>query len=118
MNTLLMTIPADPGELSGFRRRFRTWLVASELPEDLQDETIIAVHEAMATTIEHGPAETTIAIRASLEDRVIAVEITGGQWAPPEIDEARRLSLIQRLVEDVDIHPDATGTTIRLRQSV
>ena len=111
-----MTIPADPGELSGFRHRFRAWLAASEVPEELQDETVLAVHEAMASTIEHGPAETPIAIRASIEDQVIAVDVTGGQWQPQPDDEARRLSLIQRLFEDVEIRPDSSGTTIRLRQ--
>ena len=54
LNKVLITIPADPGELYGFRRRFRAWLAANELPEELQDETVIAVHEAMAATIEHG----------------------------------------------------------------
>jgi anti-sigma regulatory factor (Ser/Thr protein kinase) len=116
MNTLWMTVPADPGELSRFRRRLRAWLAASELPEERQDETVIAVHEAMATTIELGPPETPIAIRASIDDEVIAVDITGGQWHPDHEDEARRLSLIQRLFEDVEIRPDANGTTISLRQ--
>jgi len=116
MNTLLLTIPAEPGVLGGFRHRFRAWLRASELPEDLQDETVIAVHETLASTIEHGPPEATIAVRASVDDRVIAVDITGAELPPQDVDAARRLNLIQRLVEEVEIRPDPSGTTIRLRK--
>jgi anti-sigma regulatory factor (Ser/Thr protein kinase) len=116
MNKLLMTIPADPGELHGFRRRFRAWLAASELPEDLQDETLIAVHEAMAATIENGPAETRIAIHASIEEQVIAVDITDGPWHPQRDDEAKRLTLMERLFDEVEICPGPSGTTISLRR--
>jgi len=116
MNTLLLTIRADPGELGGFRRRFRAWLGASELPDELQDETVLAVHEALAATIEHGPPEATIGIRASVDAGVIAVDVTGAEWPPQDVDEARRLNLIQRLIEDVELRPEPSGTTIRMRR--
>jgi Histidine kinase-like ATPase domain len=115
MNTLVITIRADPCELSGFRHRLRAWLAASELPEDLQGSTVLAVHEVMAATIEHGPPDATIAIRASIDARVIRVDVTGGKWHPKHNGDARRLSLIQRLFEKVEVRPDPSGTTISLR---
>jgi len=116
MNTLLATMPADPGELGVFRRRFRAWLAASEVPEELQDGTVIAVHEALAATIEHGPPDAKIAIRASIDAGAIAVDITGAALPSRQADDARRLSLIHRLVEEVGVRFDPNGTTIRLRQ--
>jgi hypothetical protein len=116
MNTLLATMPADPSELGGFRRRFRAWLTASEVPQELQLETVIAVHEALAATIEHGPPEAKIAIRASIDDRVISIDIAGAELPTPHADDARRLDLIHRLVEEVGVRFDPSGTTIRLRQ--
>jgi anti-sigma regulatory factor (Ser/Thr protein kinase) len=116
VNTLLAKVRADAAEVSAFRHRFRAWLVASGLRGPLQDETILAVHETLAATIEHLPPEEPIPIRASIERGVVTVEITDGPWHPEHLDETRRLNLLQQLVEHVEIHPDPTGTIIRLRQ--
>jgi len=116
MKTRLWAIPAEAGDLGRFRYRFRVWLAASQLPEELQVETVIAVHEAMAAMIEYGSAEETIGVRASVDDDVIEVEVSGVEWPSQHADQARRLTLIQQLVEDVEILDYPSGTTVRLRQ--
>ena len=76
----------------------------------------MAVHETLVATIEHIQPEEPIAIRASVERGAVTVEITNGPWHPEHVDEARRLNLLQHLVEEVEIRPDPGETIIRLRQ--
>jgi len=116
MNTLSTTVRADASDLGAFRHRFRAWLATSELPPELQDDTILAVHEAVAAAIEHGHPQDTITIRASIDEDAIAIEIIDGDWPSEDVDEALRLSLIQRCVEEIEIQPDHAGAIMRLRQ--
>ena len=112
---LLMTIPADPGALRVFRQRFRTWLATRELTQDLNDNIVLAVHEALATTIQNAPGDT-VAVHASVEEGVIAVDVTGNQWQPQSDEAARQIKMLTRLFEDVEVASASGRTAIRLRQ--
>jgi anti-sigma regulatory factor (Ser/Thr protein kinase) len=118
VNTLVAKVRADAGELGVFRHRLRAWLAASGLRDGLQGETVLAVHETLAATIEHVRPEEPIAVRGSVEGGAVTVEVTNGPWHPEHVDESRRLNLLQQLVDEVEIRPTPGGTIIRLRQSL
>ncbi len=120
MNTVLVTIPCEAGELAEVRARLRKWLAASDVPEELQDAIVLATHEAATNAIEHAKPCTSLHVRASIEARVLTVDVTDtGQWTDAAFDDdegGRGLILIRELINEVQIRPSPSGTTIHLRQ--
>jgi anti-sigma regulatory factor (Ser/Thr protein kinase) len=121
VHTVLVTIPCEPSQLWNVRHRLRRWLEASDVPVSLQDSIVLGVHEAAANAMEHAIPCESLAIRASIENRVLTVEVTDtGRWTEedvPDTDEGGRgLHLMRALIEHVAIHPGPAGTTVHLRQ--
>jgi anti-sigma regulatory factor (Ser/Thr protein kinase) len=83
---------------------------------------LVAAGEAVANAIEHGhrdSPEGIITLRATaLVDQVQLTVADTGSWKPPQPaadrHRGRGITLMRALMQDVAIHPDATGTTIHL----
>jgi len=123
MNAFVTELRWDPGDLVGFRHRFGAWLEARDVPEAIRDKAIIAVHEAAAGAIEHVVSQQPISIRASVEKGEISIDVRDGPWRPERNGENGhglfgRLTLIQRLVDKVDVEHGDEGTVIHLRQAL
>jgi anti-sigma regulatory factor (Ser/Thr protein kinase) len=75
------------------------------------------VHEATANALEHAGAPDSIAVRASVEDGLVAAEVTDlgrWKWVVPDRDRGRGLAIIAELVSELEIRPDPGGTTVRM----
>ena len=118
MNTVLVTIPCEAGELSGVRRWLRAWLDESGVDSTLREDVVLGVHEAAANAIEHaGPAEN-VQIAASIDDRTLTIDVIDtGNWLEGTRDDDERgrgLLIIEKVAEHVDSRRHSAGTTVRL----
>ncbi|MEV6812204.1 SpoIIE family protein phosphatase, partial [Micromonospora sp. NPDC051296] len=121
LNRFALRLPADPTRLSVLRKRLEDFLVAHGVGEtDLFDLTV-AVSEAAANAIEHpvDPAEPTIGVEVTVEDRVVVATVRDtGRWreATGSGFRGRGLSLIRALGEmSVSRTPEGTSVTLRRR---
>ncbi|MGW4497238.1 SpoIIE family protein phosphatase [Micromonospora sp. NPDC004336] len=120
LNRFALRLPADPTRLSVLRKRLEGFLVAHSVNEtDLFDLTV-AISEAAANAIEHpvDPAEPTIGVEVTIEDRtVVATVRDSGRWREPTGSgfRGRGLSLIEALGE-LSVTRTAEGTEVTLRR--
>ncbi|KAB1911203.1 SpoIIE family protein phosphatase [Micromonospora sp. AMSO31t] len=104
LNRFALRLPADPTRLSVLRKRLEDFLVAHHVGEtDLFDLTV-AISEAAANAIEHpvAPAEPTIGVEVTIEDRTVTATVRdSGRWkeSTGSSFRGRGLALIQALGE-------------------
>jgi anti-sigma regulatory factor (Ser/Thr protein kinase) len=125
-----MNLPAEPLALRQLRVRLRDWL--AELGAAASDRTDVelAVWEAAVNAIVHGrpPAgDATVTVRAALDEAGQAVVQVSdrGRWRPPGSADPDRawpggqgLSVIRRAIDELDIVPGPTGTTVTMRRAL
>jgi serine phosphatase RsbU (regulator of sigma subunit)/anti-sigma regulatory factor (Ser/Thr protein kinase)/transcriptional regulator with GAF, ATPase, and Fis domain len=119
---LEISFPAHVNELSRSRAALRTWLSQARVDPDQAHDMLVAAGEAVANAIEHGhrdSPEGIITLRATISvDQVQLTVVDTGSWKPPRPDadrhRGRGITLMRALMQDVTIHPDATGTTVHL----
>jgi len=119
---LEVSFPAHVNELSRSRAALRSWLSQARVDPDQAHDMLVAAGEAVANAIEHGhrdSPEGTITLRATISvDQVQLTVVDTGSWRPPRPDVGRHrgrgITLMRALMQDVTIHPDATGTTVHL----
>jgi serine phosphatase RsbU (regulator of sigma subunit)/anti-sigma regulatory factor (Ser/Thr protein kinase) len=119
---LEISFPAHVNELSRSRTALRGWLTQTRVDPDQAHDMLVAAGEAVANAIEHGHRDTPegiITLRATaLVDQVQLTIVDTGSWKPPQTtadrNRGRGITLMRALMQDVAIHPDATGTTIHL----
>jgi serine phosphatase RsbU (regulator of sigma subunit)/anti-sigma regulatory factor (Ser/Thr protein kinase)/transcriptional regulator with GAF, ATPase, and Fis domain len=117
-----ISFPADVTELSRSRAALRSWLTQTRVDPDQAHDMLVAAGEAVANAIEHGhrhSPEGIITLRATaLVDQVRMTVVDTGSWKPPQpaadSHRGRGITLMRALMQDVAIHPDATGTTVQL----
>ncbi|MET7969884.1 SpoIIE family protein phosphatase [Micromonospora sp. NPDC005305] len=120
LNRFALRLPADPTRLSVLRKRLEDFLVAHHVGEtDLFDLTV-AISEAAANAIEHpvAPAEPTIGVEVTIEDRTVTARVRdSGRWkeSTGSSFRGRGLSLIQALGEMTVTRTD-DGTELVLRR--
>jgi len=115
---LEMSMPARAEVLAGMRRTLGRWLQAAGADEDEQFDITLSVSEAAANAIEHayGGNEAAFTVSCEQERGQITVTVRDlGRWRtarPP--GGGRGLSIMRKLVDDVEIRSDEEGTIVRL----
>ena len=101
----------------------RSWLIAAGIDHEQAQDVLVAAGEAVTNAIEHGyrnaDGEGTITLHAISEVDQLHLTITdGGTWkpkdSPAQSHRGRGIQIMRALMEDVDILPETTGTTVRL----
>jgi anti-sigma regulatory factor (Ser/Thr protein kinase) len=107
--------PDDTRALARVRGRVRTWLSSVEASEP--DDLVLAVDEAVANAIEHGGAEVVVSAREE-QGSVFFVVFDRGRWRPAGDYKwrGRGIAIMRALVDDVQIEPSPSGTTVVLRR--
>jgi PAS domain S-box-containing protein len=118
---LEVTIPADAMHLAPARAALREWLTSAGIDHDQAQDVLVAAGEAVTNAIEHGYRQTdggTITLRATSEVDLLRLTITdAGSWKPKQTGYTHRgrgIQIMEALMEDVAILPDASGTVVRL----
>lgn len=112
--------PASAGNVAEARGTVRAWLAATPLPPDRAQDILLAVSEALTNAVEHGSASSVDTVRVELLEAPgggCTVKVSNsGPWreAAAGGNRGRGLKIMQRLVDDIRIHNDPTGTTVTL----
>ena len=112
--------PTHPEALISMRGLLRRWLRHASGSDQEIAEITTACGEAATNAIEHAGAsgDSPFEVLGYLEESDIDITVRDyGAWrAPREGDQGRGLSLMQALMDEVDVTPTAEGTTVRLRR--
>jgi PAS domain S-box-containing protein len=118
---LRLRIPAEPEALQQVRRRLRRWLEIAEAPEDVRDDIVVAVSEAVSNSIRHayGPSSAWVEIEAELSDGEVELVVRDrGRWRPPRGEGGRGIDLMRACMASVEIEQGPGGTVVRMRRRV
>jgi PAS domain S-box-containing protein len=121
---LEVEFPAEAIHLAPTRAALKAWLSRAGMGADQTMKVLIATGEALANAIEHGhrqPTDGSISLRAiALADRVHVTVVDAGSWKPPvaAAHRGRGIALMRALMQDVTIHPRATGTTVHMHTRI
>ena len=117
---LEFAVEARARSLLMIRRAVSRWLEDLEVPQLIEKEIVMAVHEASANVVEHayGPAGGTITITAKHEgDQVEVLIRDSGTWrGSSRGDRGNGLRLMRGLMDDVLVDTSSTGTVMMLRR--
>jgi anti-sigma regulatory factor (Ser/Thr protein kinase) len=115
-----ITLPAEPESLAPMRRAIGPWLRAAGASETEVYESLVACGEACANAIAHAypPGEASYIVEASRTDGGVQFTVRDfGSWRPPRSgSRGRGLSLIEKLVDQLEIDRGAAGTLVRMRR--
>jgi serine phosphatase RsbU (regulator of sigma subunit)/anti-sigma regulatory factor (Ser/Thr protein kinase) len=119
---LTLEVPADANELALVRHSLTRWLEAADVDERDAYRVTIAANEACMNAIEHAfaPGEERLHVDAHIEDGGVDISVRDhGQWRERTNGPGGRgLDLMRSLMDQVDVTPGASGTTVRLRRAV
>jgi anti-sigma regulatory factor (Ser/Thr protein kinase) len=117
---LEFAVDARARSLAVIRRALSRWLEDLEVPQLIEKEIVMAVHEASANVVEHayGPAGGTITITAKREEDEVEIRIRdSGTWrGSSRGDRGNGLKLMRGLMDDVLVDTSAAGTVVMLRR--
>jgi anti-sigma regulatory factor (Ser/Thr protein kinase) len=117
-----VTLAAEARSLATLRRVLGRWLKRVGAQETEIYETLVAVGEACANAIAHAyPAgEASFEVEAARDGRVIEITVRDhGRWRAARGEERRRgLTLMEQLMERVEIDKSDSGTTVVMRRSL
>jgi serine/threonine-protein kinase RsbW len=125
-STSELHVLARRSELGVARKYAEDVAAAFGLDADSRYEFVYAVNEAVTNAIRHGAADDEDMIHMSIvvdEDRLTFAVHDQGTFVMPEVDGiessegGRGLALMASLVDEVDVHIDPGGTTVRLSKS-
>jgi anti-sigma regulatory factor (Ser/Thr protein kinase) len=112
--------PPQPEALSSMRSLLRRWLRHVEGTDQEIAEITTACGEAATNAIEHAGSGggTPFEVLGRLEGREVDITVRDyGAWrAPREGDQGRGLSLMEALMDSVEVTPTHEGTSVRLRR--
>jgi anti-sigma regulatory factor (Ser/Thr protein kinase) len=115
-----VTVPAEPESLAMIRGRVERWLAESGVGSEDQFAITVAANEACANSVVHayGPHRgPTMSLVGKRSGSSITVEVKDtGRWRAPRGSGGRGLDLMRRLMDDVAVEHDASGTTVRMRK--
>ena len=117
-----LSLPAESRSLATLRRVLGRWLKSGGAGETEIYETLVAVGEASANAIAHAyPAgEASFEVEAQRDgDRLEIVVRDFGSWRPARGEERRRgLTLMEQLMQEVEIDKGQNGTTVVLKRAI
>jgi len=122
--TLHVRLLAVPAAASIVRERLRAWLRGFGWPDAELDDVVLAVHEAVSNSVEHGYAgrdagdvdvEGTRTVSGDGQ-RVRVVVRDQGRWRPPGDPgyRGRGIAVMRGCMADVELTPGAGGTEVAL----
>jgi len=118
--SIRFTLPAEPESLQGLRRRLARFLHAAGADEAETYEITLTVCEAAGNAIEHayGPGDATFEVEASFDaDELVATVSDRGHWRERRgAHRGRGLTIIQGLMDDVEVSTEQGGTVVRMRR--
>jgi anti-sigma regulatory factor (Ser/Thr protein kinase) len=119
---LHLEIPADPSVLAEVRAAIRTWL-AGRADDDTIEDMVLASSEAVTNAVEHayrGREPGSVEIDGTIRGGELVLTVRDhGRWARSQpSDRGRGTSVIQALVDDVEVERRDDGTEVRLRRSL
>jgi PAS domain S-box-containing protein len=118
---LRLRIPAEPEALQQVRRRLRRWLETAEAAQDVRDDIVVAVSEAVSNSIRHayGPSGAWVEIEGELADGEVELVVRDrGRWRPPRGEGGRGIDLMRACMASVEIEHGREGTVVRMRRPV
>ena len=114
--------PAQPEALASMRSLLRRWLRHVAGSDQEIAEITTACGEAATNAIEHAGSSGTVPfeVLGRLHGREVDITVRDyGAWRPPrEGDQGRGLSLMQALMDSVEVTPTHEGTSVRLRRTL
>jgi PAS domain S-box-containing protein len=117
-----LTLPAEPGSLAQLRRRLARFLHATGATELEQYEITLTICEAAGNAIEHayGPGDATYEVEVRFEaGELTAVVRDNGSWRDKRGEHrGRGLSIIEDLMDEVEVERADGGTLVRMRRRV
>jgi len=112
--------PTEPHALASMRSLLRRWLRHVRGSEQEIAEITTACGEAATNAIEHAGASSgaPFEVLGRLRGREIDITVRDyGAWRAPRADDrGRGLSLMEALMDQVDVTPTPEGTSVRLRR--
>lgn len=122
--TLHVRLLAVPAAASIVRERLRRWLTGFGWPDAELDDVVLAVHEAVTNSVEHGYAgtdagEVDVAGTRSVDcdrQRVRVVVRDDGRWRPPSDPgyRGRGIAVMRGCMSEVDVRPGPDGTEVTM----
>ena len=115
--------PAEAGQLAAIRAEVHRRLASLGLPDDTEQDLVLAANEAVTNAVEHAyrPARSgdDVELRFWLADGHLHIAVVDrGTWREPPMgprDRGFGLGLMDRLVAGVAVHHDPDGTRVVLR---
>jgi anti-sigma regulatory factor (Ser/Thr protein kinase) len=124
---LHLVLTADWMSPSVARERVRTWLAADGWAQELIDDLVLAINEAVSNSIEHGygigaddPAGADIVeLHGEIDDRCVTFTVRDrGTWHAPVDDpkstRGQGIRLMRACADRVTVEGSAEGTTVVL----
>ncbi|MDV8020176.1 ATP-binding protein [Rhodococcus sp. IEGM 1330] len=114
------TAAAEPAVATVIRRRLHHWTLELGVSNDLVDDIVLGVYEALANVVEHAyhsvPEPGTMTITAAYEHRTLTVTISDtGTWRPPTptTNRSHGLQLAAAVADDLLVdHRPGFGTVV------
>lgn len=116
-------LAGPPRQLPPLRAEVRCWLTPFTLPDDAEDDLVLAVSEAASNSVEHAyappTADDTVELTFWTAARAIYIVIVDHSHWQTSSDQptgrGRGIEIMQRLIAFVLIHHDNRGTRVLLR---
>jgi len=117
---LLLRLPADPGVLTQVRETLRRWLRARGAPAREIEMITLACGEACSNAIEHAysPGAAFFEVEGSADDGLVTVAVRDtGHWrAPRGENRGRGLTIMESVMDVVEIDSKPLGTEVLMRR--
>jgi serine/threonine-protein kinase RsbW len=119
--SMSMSFPSAPEELRALRHRLRDWLTIRGHAPTESEAMVLAANEAASNAIEHAyrDGRGLITVTGEVSDGHLEVQVVDhGSWLDNGGDPSRGrgIALMRTLMDEVDVRPGDTGTTVVLRQ--
>jgi anti-sigma regulatory factor (Ser/Thr protein kinase) len=124
---MTIMLPAVPDSLAVVRARMREWLARAGLDSESCADVLLAVGEATANAAEHAVVAAehavTVVVSAALCGKLLLVTVSDdGRWKPaakpPQGYRGHGMTLMNALVDSVDLTATAGGTTVQMRKEL